>query len=232
MAYAPGEVAVHWAPGLVGVLHGMTKNLFAVFRFRSALLLAGAVGLAASGSPRGRCSSCPAAAVPAVLTLASLGGLYLLASRRSLHLAGMGRCGSYRCGPPDLLHAALDGCHAARRRSHLARHLLPARHPEVPTAPANRQALLTHDRNSVSRAPNTRPRMASSHSLGDPTRASGPASSSRSGASPNRQPTDLAPQFRAVSTSTSLVAHHHGLLAPTPASAIKASSPTGSGFLV
>ncbi len=38
VAIAPGMVSLHWAAGAVGVVHVMTKNLFAVFRFRIALV--------------------------------------------------------------------------------------------------------------------------------------------------------------------------------------------------
>jgi glycosyltransferase involved in cell wall biosynthesis len=43
VATAPGMVCVHWAEGLQGIVAGMGKNLFAVFRFRPLWLLAGAL---------------------------------------------------------------------------------------------------------------------------------------------------------------------------------------------
>lgn len=46
VALAQGYVRVHWAPGITGVLHTMTKNLFAVFQFRVALLLLACCGVA------------------------------------------------------------------------------------------------------------------------------------------------------------------------------------------
>jgi GT2 family glycosyltransferase len=39
VAFAPGMVSLHWAAGAMGVVNGMTKNLFAVFGFRPELLL-------------------------------------------------------------------------------------------------------------------------------------------------------------------------------------------------
>ncbi len=39
IAFAPGMVTLHWASGAMGVVNGMTKNLFAVFGFRPAMLL-------------------------------------------------------------------------------------------------------------------------------------------------------------------------------------------------
>ncbi len=38
-AFAPNYVRIHWAVGARGILRGMTKNLFAVFRFQTALPL-------------------------------------------------------------------------------------------------------------------------------------------------------------------------------------------------
>jgi cellulose synthase/poly-beta-1,6-N-acetylglucosamine synthase-like glycosyltransferase len=43
VATAPGMVCVHWAAGAQGIVAGMAKNLFAVFRFRPAWLVAAAV---------------------------------------------------------------------------------------------------------------------------------------------------------------------------------------------
>ena len=40
IAFAPGMVRLHWAAGAMGVVNGMTKNLFAVFGFRPLMLLA------------------------------------------------------------------------------------------------------------------------------------------------------------------------------------------------
>lgn len=84
VAYAPGAVSVHWAPGLLGVLHGMTKNLFAVFRFRAELLLAGALGLALFWLTPWVLLVVPGCRLPGALALLSLAGMYLLTGRRSL----------------------------------------------------------------------------------------------------------------------------------------------------
>jgi glycosyltransferase involved in cell wall biosynthesis len=83
VAAAPGAVAVHWAAGLFGIVNGMTKNLFALFHFRPALLLAAAVSFA------GFClAPCvfvfvPGLRLPAVINLVAIFGLYVLSSRRS-----------------------------------------------------------------------------------------------------------------------------------------------------
>jgi hypothetical protein len=74
---------VHWAAGALGIVTGMTKNLFAVFRFRMELLLSASAlmtlfciaptfFLAHSGTR-----------IAGLLTLASAAGLYGLSSRAS-----------------------------------------------------------------------------------------------------------------------------------------------------
>ena len=45
VAFASGYVSIHWAPGAIGVVNTMTKNLFAIFEFRPALLLVSCVVL-------------------------------------------------------------------------------------------------------------------------------------------------------------------------------------------
>lgn len=82
IAYAPGEVAVHWAPGVVGVLHGMTKNMFAVFRFRPGLLLGGACALAVFWIGPFALLFVPGARFPGALALSAMAGMYTLASPR------------------------------------------------------------------------------------------------------------------------------------------------------
>jgi len=83
IATAPGMVALHWATGVVGILNGMTKNIFAVFRFRSLLLLAAAVGLAVVCIGPVAFLALPAARVPAIVIFASVAGLYILSGRNS-----------------------------------------------------------------------------------------------------------------------------------------------------
>jgi glycosyltransferase involved in cell wall biosynthesis len=43
-AFAPGMVRVHWAAGAMGIMRNMTKNLFALFRYRAWMLLLAALG--------------------------------------------------------------------------------------------------------------------------------------------------------------------------------------------
>ena len=45
VAFAPDMIRIHWAPGALGVVNVMTKNLFAVFRFRIVFLVFSCVWL-------------------------------------------------------------------------------------------------------------------------------------------------------------------------------------------
>lgn len=83
VATAPGMVSVHWAAGALGIVTGMTKNLFAVFRFRPAMLLAGAVGLVLlCVAPIGFLAM-RFTRIPELITLGSIFGLYVLSGRSS-----------------------------------------------------------------------------------------------------------------------------------------------------
>lgn len=83
VATAPGMVSVHWAAGALGIVTGMTKNLFAVFRFRPAMLLAGAVGMVAlCVAPIGFLAM-RLTRIPELITLGSIFGLYVLSGRSS-----------------------------------------------------------------------------------------------------------------------------------------------------
>lgn len=84
VAYAPGAVTVHWAAGLWGVLHGMTKNMFAVFEFRPERLLAGAMGLAVFLVGPFVLLAVPGARLPALFAVTGIAGMYWLVGRRSL----------------------------------------------------------------------------------------------------------------------------------------------------
>jgi glycosyltransferase involved in cell wall biosynthesis len=83
VAIAPGMVSLHWASGAVGVVHVMTKNLFAVFRFRILFVLAACIGLAFQCLAPFVFLLIPNTRVPAVLTLVSIAVLYRLSSRHS-----------------------------------------------------------------------------------------------------------------------------------------------------
>ncbi len=81
ISIAPGLVCVHWAAGVFGLLNGMTKNVFAVFRFRPVFLLAGAIGLALVCIAPVVFLALPATRIPALLGLVSVVGFYVLSSR-------------------------------------------------------------------------------------------------------------------------------------------------------
>jgi hypothetical protein len=88
VAVAPGMVSLHWAAGATGVINVMTKNLFAVFRFRTLLLLLTCIWLtlfciapvAFLVLPGTRAPEIPTAGI---LTLGAIAWLYTLSSRHS-----------------------------------------------------------------------------------------------------------------------------------------------------
>jgi glycosyltransferase involved in cell wall biosynthesis len=83
VAVAPGMVTLHWAAGAMGIVNGMTKNLFAVFRFRTlfAFLMCVWLGLFCLGPIVFLALS--ETRTPAVITLLSIALLYVLSSRHS-----------------------------------------------------------------------------------------------------------------------------------------------------
>jgi GT2 family glycosyltransferase len=84
VAVAPGMVSLHWAPGAMGVVNGMTKNLFAIFRFHSSLLLLACLWLTLFCIAPVAFLALPETRTPAILTLAAIAALYVLSSRHSL----------------------------------------------------------------------------------------------------------------------------------------------------
>jgi glycosyltransferase involved in cell wall biosynthesis len=83
VATAPGMVSVHWASGVFGVVDGTTKNLFAIFCFRPALLLAAAVCVVLLCIVPVAFLALDATRIPGIIALASVAGLYVLSSRSS-----------------------------------------------------------------------------------------------------------------------------------------------------
>jgi glycosyltransferase involved in cell wall biosynthesis len=81
VAFAPGMVTLHWAAGAMGVVKGVTKNMFAVFGFRPGLLLGACLGLVLFwlGPLAGLFYS--GTWLPAVLTLAAIATMYGLMRR-------------------------------------------------------------------------------------------------------------------------------------------------------
>jgi hypothetical protein len=83
VAAAPGMVSVHWAAGATGIVHGLTKNIFAVFGFRPAMLMASAVGIMLSCIVPAVLLFVPGTRVAAAITLGAVTGLYGLSRRFS-----------------------------------------------------------------------------------------------------------------------------------------------------
>jgi hypothetical protein len=83
VAIAPGMVSLHWAEGALGVVNVMTKNLFAVFRFRIAMVLAACVGLAIQCLAPFIFLFMPDTRIAAIVTLLAIAALYRLSSRHS-----------------------------------------------------------------------------------------------------------------------------------------------------
>ena len=81
IAFAPGMVSLHWAAGAMGVVKGMTKNLFAVFAFRPAVLLGACVWFAVFCLGPFVGLGFSATRLPAVLILAAVAVLYRLVRR-------------------------------------------------------------------------------------------------------------------------------------------------------
>lgn len=83
IAFAPGMVTLHWASGLFGVVNVMTKNLFAVFRFRATLLLPASAALLFFCLLPVAALFRPSTRAPGLLALVAITGLYRLLSRFS-----------------------------------------------------------------------------------------------------------------------------------------------------
>jgi Glycosyltransferase like family 2 len=82
-AIGPGLVSVHWAAGALGIVNGMTKNLFAVFRFRIELLIGAAVWMVIFCMGPAVFLGFGPTRVAGIVALASAAGLYGLYSRTS-----------------------------------------------------------------------------------------------------------------------------------------------------
>jgi glycosyltransferase involved in cell wall biosynthesis len=83
VAVASGMVTLHWAAGAMGVVNVMTKNLFAVFHFRTAFALLSCLWLTLFCLGPVAFLTFSVTRVPAVLTLASIAALYVLSNRHS-----------------------------------------------------------------------------------------------------------------------------------------------------
>ncbi len=80
---APGMVTLHWASGAMGIVKVMTKNLFAVFQFRTTLALLFCLWLTLFCIAPAAFLLFPATRTPAILTFLAIAVLYQLSSRHS-----------------------------------------------------------------------------------------------------------------------------------------------------
>ena len=78
MAFGLGMLTLHWADGAMGVVNGLTKNLFAVFGFRPVALLGASAAMTLFWLGPFVGLGYPATRLPAVLTLAAIAALYRL----------------------------------------------------------------------------------------------------------------------------------------------------------
>ena len=83
VAIAPGMVTLHWAVGAMGVVNVMTKNLYAVFRFRTPLLLLACLWLTLFCLGPIAFLTLPETRAPAILSLVAIATLYALSNRHS-----------------------------------------------------------------------------------------------------------------------------------------------------
>jgi GT2 family glycosyltransferase len=83
VAIAPGMVTLHWAVGAMGVVNVMTKNLYAVFRFRTPLLLLACLWLTLFCLGPIAFLTLPETRTPAILSLVAIATLYALSNRHS-----------------------------------------------------------------------------------------------------------------------------------------------------
>lgn len=83
VAIAPDLVSLHWAPGALGLVNVMTKNLFAVFGFRLKLVLLACAGLSVLCLAPFVFFGSAGTQVPAALTFFSIACVYALSTRHS-----------------------------------------------------------------------------------------------------------------------------------------------------
>src|SRR5215469_1089545 len=83
VAIAPGMVTLHWASGAIGIVNVMTKNLFAVFRFRIIPVLISVLWLAIFCLVPIAWLALPTTRTAAILICVSIGALYAASSNHS-----------------------------------------------------------------------------------------------------------------------------------------------------
>ncbi len=83
VAIAPGMVTLHWASGTLGIVNGMTKNLFAVVHYRPLLALLASLWTILFCLAPVAFLFMTGTRIPAILTLIAIAALYTLSSRHS-----------------------------------------------------------------------------------------------------------------------------------------------------
>jgi glycosyltransferase involved in cell wall biosynthesis len=81
VAFAPGAVSVHWASGIFGIVNGLTKNMFAVFKFRPERLLIAAAAFGIACLTPFVLMATPGMRAQGFLAFAAIAGIYVLFSR-------------------------------------------------------------------------------------------------------------------------------------------------------
>ena len=82
VALAPHYVCIHWAAGIRGVVNTMTKNLFAIFQFRTPLMLLACCGLLLGCLGPFLGLFVREARIPCLIAVAAIASLYAIANRR------------------------------------------------------------------------------------------------------------------------------------------------------
>jgi GT2 family glycosyltransferase len=77
VAFAPGMMQFHWAAGVMGIVKGMTKNLFAIFGFQPLKLLMGCMGFAVLSLGPFVGFGFQGMRLPGVIALASVAAMYV-----------------------------------------------------------------------------------------------------------------------------------------------------------
>jgi glycosyltransferase involved in cell wall biosynthesis len=83
IATGPDLVSVHWASGISGILNGLMKNLFAVFRYNSFVALLSCLWFTLFCIAPAAFLAFPRTRTPAIFTFAAVAFLYFLSSRQS-----------------------------------------------------------------------------------------------------------------------------------------------------
>jgi glycosyltransferase involved in cell wall biosynthesis len=81
VAFAPGAVTVHWASGAFGIVNGLTKNMFAVFKFRPERLLIAATAFGITCLTPVLLIATPGMRAQGAVAFAAVAGIYAVFGR-------------------------------------------------------------------------------------------------------------------------------------------------------